>query len=338
MVREMQEFNKYAEILADIAKSLSEALDELGYEVEVRQIKVTKTNNNEKPGLTVRFKDTNVSPTIYPESYVERLETGDLSMADAVKEMANVAIQAHQNLPGFDVKGISAENAESKLYLVLINKDMNPDMVNKCAHIELNDLIAVPRWKVSDDTLGRSSFLVTHEIQTSTLKMTDDELLAIARRNTLNQEFSLKGMSEVIREMMTDVPEEFIAEMLPPVPESMYVLTNADKIDGSVALLDRNTLDRAVEKIGEPYFVILSSRHEVLLVPESTVDDPAVLQAMNKEVNATQVAKEDILGSNIMRYDPESRKLNICNTKEELREQKEPKIDVSLKHEIHHKI
>ena len=153
----------------------------------------------------------------------------------------------------------------------------------------------------------------------------------MAKENTLQKEqFTCKGMSEVMEEMMPgQIQEGMVAEMFPLGPEQLYVLTNSEKVNGATVLMSKEALEAARGKIGENYFVICSSVHEVIAIPRSCVSDPAVLQEMNREVNDTQLGEDEVLGNNIFYYDG---KLHICNSMKELQ-----KID-SLQEGISEKI
>ena len=109
------------------------------------------------------------------------------------------------------------------------------------------------------------------------------------------------------------------------MPELMYVVTTKDMMDGAVVLGDQEMLSKVIpEKIGENrYFVIGSSVHEVLVLPESRVADPAELQEMCKSVNNDSgvMHTEDILSNNVYFYN--GQKLQICNTIEEMQTQLE---------------
>ena len=120
--------------------------------------------------------------------------------------------------------------------------------------------------------------------------------------------------------MAKDMPEEMIEEMMPLIegPEHLYVVSNESCFGGASALLSKETLMMAHEKIGEDFYIIPSSLHEILCVPKSTVSTPADLQAMCRDVNQSQVALGEQLGENIFYCD--GKRLQICNTLEELQD------------------
>ena len=59
-------------------------------------------------------------------------------------------------------------------------------------------------------------------------------------------------------------------------------------------------MDKAAERVGGDFFILPSSIHEILIVPDNGKME---LEAMVKEVNATQVAPADKLTDSVYHYD-----------------------------------
>ena len=83
----------------------------------------------------------------------------------------------------------------------------------------------------------------------------------------------------------------------------MYVATVSDKIHGAGVIAYENFMDQAAERVGGSFFVLPSSLHEVLLVPDNGMMNLQELESMVREVNATQVAPQDKLTDNVYHYD-----------------------------------
>ena len=95
----------------------------------------------------------------------------------------------------------------------------------------------------------------------------------------------------------------------------MWVLSNESRVDGAVAITSQETLKAAHEKLGEDFYVLPSSRHEVLLVPQSMVSDVEDLKKMVHEVNATEVSKIDKLSDSVYLFN--GRRLLIADAPSE---------------------
>ena len=113
------------------------------------------------------------------------------------------------------------------------------------------------------------------------------------------------------------MPEEYADELIQMQGEQcpMWVLSNESRVDGAVAIASQETLKAAHEKLGEDFYVLPSSRHEILLVPQSMVTDVEDLKQMVKEVNATEVSKIDKLSDSVYHFN--GRHLSIADAQTE---------------------
>lgn len=64
-------------------------------------------------------------------------------------------------------------------------------------------------------------------------------------------------------------------------------------------------------------FNVLSFIHEVIILPESVVDDYESLKSMVEEVNATQVSLDEKLSDNVYRFDMDTQELSLYNGQSE---------------------
>jgi regulator of protease activity HflC (stomatin/prohibitin superfamily) len=112
--------------------------------------------------------------------------------------------------------------------------------------------------------------------------------------------------------------------MLPPEEEnpSMYVLSNADKLNGAAALLDAKTMEDISEKLGGDFVVLPSSIHETIVLPLNEDMDRHTLEAMVQDVNAGQVAPEERLSDHVYMYDSQAKELVLADKMEERQQQR----------------
>ena len=101
---------------------------------------------------------------------------------------------------------------------------------------------------------------------------------------------------------------------IPDTQEQMYVLTNSDMTNGAAQMLFPENLDQIAEELGtSKVFIIPSSIHECIVVPEDSLSVDAIEQ-MISEVNETTVADEDILSGTLYMYDTDHREYSIAQT------------------------
>ena len=76
---------------------------------------------------------------------------------------------------------------------------------------------------------------------------------------------------------------------------SMYVLSNCIRNFGAAAVLYRNVLKNIGKYLEEDFYVLPSSVHEVIIVPDSSAPSWQETAAIVKEINETQVREEEVL-------------------------------------------
>ena len=93
----------------------------------------------------------------------------------------------------------------------------------------------------------------------------------------------------------------FDEDDIPDMDFGLYVLTNTDKQYGATMMLRADAIDMVRQKLGCSFYILPSSTHEVLIVPDRDELEPETLRAMVKEVNQTEVADSDVLSNHIYR-------------------------------------
>ena len=76
-------------------------------------------------------------------------------------------------------------------------------------------------------------------------------------------------------------------------------------------------MDQAAERVGGDFYILPSSIHEVLLVKDDGKFGIDYLEDMVKEVNATQVAPEDLLTDSVYHYDAKGKVFELAEKYEE---------------------
>lgn len=289
--------------LEEFTKELADTLQAVmkqTYDVNViAQPYTVQKTNVEKQGITVRFKESEIAPTIYTDGYYNMYKNGT-SFAEIAAEAGQTAFNAHLDSPA--IPALTADEAKKHISLTLVNTSLNQKMLENTPHMEIlnGELSAIPRWYISDE----ASFIVSNDLA-SKLMMTPDEVLSIGQKNINSQHFEAKSMRQTLSEI---IGGESLNLMSPTDGPDMIVLSSENKIQGSKALLSEEALGKVHDMIGD-YVILPSSIHEVICLPISDDMNPDVLRAMVHDVNDTQVEPEERLSNNIMMYDGQKLKL-----------------------------
>ena len=297
--------NKESKLKEDMKNLIRESLaKKLGDDFNVTINEVLKTNVK-RDGLTILKKGEYISPTIYLEPYYMRLiQKEDISnILDDIISIYEKA-KADNSNTSFDVSLIRDFNQiKNKLFVRLINKHMNKELLAESPFAcFLDDFAIVPYCIVNMVEDGIASFRVNN-LHLEMWGVESNEIIKIAIANTRALfGVELQSMREVLfgKRTMEEVNLPFPEMFNPP----MFVLTNKQKMNGaSVALFDDVLKEFA--KVHGNFYVIFSSVHEALLIPDDYKLDLESLTSMNLEVNETSVDCDEVLGTKAYFYDEE---------------------------------
>lgn len=109
--------------------------------------------------------------------------------------------------------------------------------------------------------------------------------------------------------------------------QEMYVITGKSKTNGAGAIL----LDSVQKKLNElakdrELFIIPSSKHEVMAIPDDMGMTIEEIKDMVYEVNHTEVGINDLLSNNIYKYNPASMEIKTL-TNEPIIEERQRRIN-----------
>ena len=272
---------------------------------------VTKNNDLQLTGLTIMAPNRNIAPTIYLESFYEQYQKGE-GVEEILERIANLQLENEMDMD-FDTSLVTNfENCKDKIYPKLVSAEWNQETLETCPYVPMEDLAVIFYIDLSSEGNGSMTIKI-HKGLMDMWNLTIEELNDIAISNLKRTNSgTLQSMSEVMVDMMLpDFLEQYegdeeaakaMLETMMPTDNVMYVLSNKSKLNGSNMILDYEMMHQVVEKIGEEFFILPSSIHELLIVPIASHMQIEDLRHMVCEVNDTQVSLEERLSDNVYRY------------------------------------
>lgn len=257
----------------------------LGPDVIVELHTAVKNNGTERKGLMIARQGVNISPAIYLEEFYEQYQGGKNipELADIIRQIYE-KVKVQNSYPCENI--FSYDKVKDKIVYKLIQKDANKRLLDNVPYIPYLDLAIVFYVLLETSEFGTATLLVKRE-HLKEWGITEEEMKAAAMVNT----------------------PRLLPLKIEKLSEFMYVMTNQVQNHGASALCYPDACKSAWKKIGENYFVIPSSIHEMILVPESYGLSRTQLKTLAKEINATEVEQEEVLSDNIYYYSGEEDRL-----------------------------
>ena len=293
----------YESFKEQFVEDVKDHLYEQGAEVNVSVHEVNKLNESYE-AITVTPDGSNIGVNIGIDKFYDAIENGRPydEVVDKAVEVINNGINQR---PDFDIDSLTDySKMKETLAMEVVSAEANQEMLATVPHQNMEDMAVVYRFVLNSDDEGRASILVTNQML-ETMGVTPEQLHADAMENAPQiRPAEIKGMSEVMAEMM-GVEQAEMMGIFPVAPEDeqMYVATVPDKVHGAGVLAYQDFMDKAAERAGGDFFILPSSIHEILIVPDNGKMNLKDLEAMVREVNATQVAPADKLTDSVYHYD-----------------------------------
>lgn len=273
--------------------------------VDANITSVVKNNGIVYRGIQLRSENGNIFPVVYLDEAYEHYCDGEESIDEIVDFIIRVG---NRKTPEISAQSIlNYEEVKDRLRIKLINASKNEEMLRTTPHLVFGDLAVVFQIQFECSDANLATTIITDHI----LKMWDgvdlDTLFKDAEKNC-RKNVSIRPMLNLLASMRNMDLE------VPDTQEQMYVLTNSDMTNGAAQMLFPENLDQIAEELGtSKVFIIPSSIHECIVVPEDSLSVDA-LEQMISEVNETTVADEDILSGTLYMYDTDHREYSIAQT------------------------
>lgn len=260
-----------------------------------------KNNGKERKGITVSEKGIHISPTIYLEEYFQQFQEGK-PIEKIVEKILQLYEEVKCSHPCEESLLQNYEELKGKFACKLIHRRKNEKLLNDIPYVPWMDLAIVVFVLLEVSPYGTATVLVRKE-HLEIWGLTEAQLFDEAKKNTpILLPYQFCPMRKLLREICPYAVDEGEEE-----EESLYVLSNKLRSFGAASMLYDGILEKVGQKLGENYYILPSSIHEVIVVPESKSPVKQDLEEMVREINETQVEEEEVLSDRVYYF---SRKEN----------------------------
>lgn len=290
----------------------------LGEDVEVTVKKVRKNN----VGLVdiMAIKNRGESPDTCPAfsmqslflRYSEKEWTLEEIMADIKERYFHAVKQIRQDRNSFQFLN-SYEDVREKIFFRAVSRERNRELLDGVPHVDVLDfsvvfaILAIEKEQTVGTVLIRNEMLEQWGVSL-------EDIREQAGRNT-GKLFPVKvcSMSEIMCELTGQEETEGL-EMLPGNADDMdmYIVTNRQKNYGFSTVLYENVLKELAQQFGKNLYILPSSIHEAIVIPEDGKKMGTQLRNMVREVNQTQVPPEEVMSDEVYYYDREKDVLEMA--------------------------
>lgn len=269
---------------------------------------VRKINGVILDGLSIMTSDSNISPTIYLNSYFDdfkNLQESDDDALDIIWGSIKECYYRHLPKTRFNADDFTNwEYVKDRLEIRLINTDRNRELLEDTVSIPFIDLsiIFAVNMCIID---GANGYVTVKDCHADIWGVSAEDIYDAAMANTRN-DWEIIPMCELLSRLRGI--RDFDETML---PVNMYVISNQGRSYGASAILNVDVLEEIASITRDrTAYIIPSSVHEtILVISDNNEIDMEYMNNMVKEVNSSILNKMDILSDHVYVYNKESHRL-----------------------------
>lgn len=296
------------EFINYVAENVRLYLPQTFESAQVSVVESIKENGRKIPALLIRRQGDILVPSILLEGAYNDYKSGK-SLEACVKWIADLRVKYDNPKCLSDLRYVKDYEAiKNKLKIKLCDLELNRDWLKDKAYTLHGDFAAVYYVVIYEGKEQDFSTPVVKQLMEEwniSLKQIHEDALLSERAK---QAF-LFEMDDYISSVMTGNGNirnllDGKATWHPETAETpMLCLTNSNLRDGASMILQEDIMKQAGEIIGSDFYVLPSSIHETLLVPDTGIVDTSRLSWMVKEVNETRLDLCDRLSDKVQYYD-----------------------------------
>ena len=279
----------------------------------------SKNNDILLHGLTIRKgdKDKEAVPIIYLEPYYDTLRFEGKNMEDIMHEIARDYQKIAKDIPDFDLPEMTPEGIRDKLFVKLVNTRSNQDRLKDLVRLPVEGGFTLTAYINMDNLSGNAMIQVTRDMAAG-MGYEERELMRDAMKNTMAAHpAKLMEMQKVMMDMAglrkLEPDDNLLSDSPAPVEDfTMLILSNTDLYFGSTALFYPEIRQQIADVTGGSFYVLPSSVHELIILPDNGSFNEQELASMVQSVNSAEVQPEEQLGNKVLYYNAAMDRLMVA--------------------------
>lgn len=190
-----------------------------------------------------------------------------------------------------------------------IHAEKNRTLLSEVPHRKFLDLAVVYYYQMRGNRVPDATILI-HETHRELWGISAEELDARAWENTL------RDLPVRTDSLMVYLKEEYGVTFplfeLGPLAEQFYLVSNRRGKLGAICMCYPGVLESLSQRFEASLYVIPSSIHECMVIPDYDVFPEECLSDMVRDVNEKTVKPQEILSDHVYYYHRESGELTLC--------------------------
>ena len=310
-----KEFQQY------LLENVKDYLPESFADARITFNEVVKNNDNHMMGMSIVREGEGVVPNIYIDGFYQQYQEGR-KIDEIVGDIADARIEHDSQIQAEEITHnlMNYEIVKDKLEICICDTEENREHLQGLVHTEHGDFSATYHVRISEivqDGLVASAAVTPQFLEVWGISLS--QLHQDALKSDIQKTPQFVDMIDMMESLMTgENPKNLLetGEKVSPDGMGMYCLTNSERMDGASLILQDGLMQQIEGIVGGNFYVLPSSIHEVMVVPDNGQLELRELSAMVYNINRTEVDPQDRLSDSVQYYDAETRTLENAQNRE----------------------
>lgn len=296
--------------MESFAQMLKDALEgQLDSEYRIEILRRQKDDKTYASTIKTMEEGERLAPAIHLDKCLVHYKAG-IDLQKICQDIINI-YKRHKEIRSLDKEDIISdmqdfEKIKDRVCIRLVNQERNqyfPVQKPRAAFHDLATTFFVPGLKD-----GKIAYTVTpcdDLIRQWEEHLPEDGLFPLALANTQRL---LGAQAEPLEDIVMNLTDkcpgvgEDGQEQCPDKTDCIYVVSNLQHENGAAAILYPGLLRAFADKIGHDFYILPSSIHETIFIPDDGMADRRMLLDMVRDVNRTEISEKEFLSDNIYHY------------------------------------
>ncbi|MCD8130925.1 MAG: DUF5688 family protein [Lachnospiraceae bacterium] len=301
----------YREFRQEILHQMRERADD---DMKISLVDKQKLNGQLWWGLLMEREGCACAPVIYLENVYEEFHRGEsleriaeklwLIYEEEAKEVTGVLKGNVSDMESF-------ETASGKLFVRIFHRENNRELLEQAPFVPVLDLAMTVYYLVEKADTGVRGTIMIQKEHVRNWGVAWEEVFERAAANSLEKEGIFWNTVEEVLERHQLLP---FPEPLPGTGSGcgLCVLSGRTGVWGAVMAFLPGTCRKLYELLGEEFYLLPSSIHEVLFIPVSRVTSRELLKRTVCDVNSYEMQQDEILSDSLYFYRSDEDRLEIA--------------------------
>ena len=268
-----------------------------------------KNNDTTRHGIVLKKRDEFISPTVYVDGFYQDFLRKKKTIPEVAQKVLEALEKVKEHAELYQDFSVEFEDCRDKIIYRLISYDRNRNYLETVPYLPFLNLAIVFNVVCNISGHGLETITVTNELldkwDTSTR-----ELIRLAEENT-------PRLLPVTMDSLTSILTKYIgitndiessADSSSQMP--MILVSNQSGVNGSAVMLYPGVIHRLACQYESNLFILPSSIHEIIAVPDLYCGTGKELSRMVQDINQNHVGEEEVLADTAYYYDRTEKKFS----------------------------